>query len=129
MTQTIFTMTIVPLLPETDMSKVITYLRHFNIFSNIICCLSCNQTMRQVSIATATDAYAFRCYNKTCDKYGTHRSIRTGSFLDEFSISKQKFIHFLYLFSLETSVSTICELIGISRSLVHKITSKIRLKI
>ena len=56
-------------------------------------------------------------------------SIRTNSFLAEFSIPLSKFIHFIYFYSRETKQKDIIEMVGIFESQIYIIVKKIRLKI
>lgn len=77
----------------------------------------------------SVDGYAFRCFNKTCTRYRTHKSIRCESFLDDFNIDLKKFIYFVYLYSKEESCETITETIGISSSMLYRMISKLRSKI
>jgi hypothetical protein len=85
--------------------------------------------MTQVKKETSVDKYSFRCCNRTCQKFKTHRSIRANSFLEDFNIPLKKFLHFLYLYTSEVEVSKITKLVEISISQTYKLVSKLRLKI
>jgi predicted DNA-binding protein (UPF0251 family) len=129
MTETFFTRTIQPLLNLTEHLHLIEYLRQKCVFVYEVHCLGCSTSMFQVKKTSAVDKYAFRCAQKGCIKYQSYASIRTGSFLNEFSISLKKFINFIYLFSRETLQKEIMEQVGISESTVHKLVVKLRTKI
>lgn len=77
--------------------------------------------MNHVKKASSGDGFAFKCLEKCCAKYKTSLSIRTNSFLRNYSVDLRKFLHFVYLYSLETSQKNICEVVGLSESLVYKL--------
>lgn len=129
MVETFFTSVINPILNSYSQLEIIQYLRQKNVLKQETKCVSCSVAMIQVKKNDSVDGYAFRCFNKTCTRYRTHKSIRCESFLDDFNIDLKKFIYFVYLYSKEESCETITETIGISSSMLYRMISKLRSKI
>lgn len=103
----------------------ITFLRQKGVLKNEIACISCGIQMDEC-VRKNIDMCAFRCMNKRCLKYKQYKSIRTNSFLSKYSCDLRKFIHFIYKFSKESKQSEIIEEVGISESLIYKISDNIR---
>lgn len=129
MTKTYFTRIINPIINSDDILYVISYLRQKNVLHYSIYCVSCCKTMKQVKRVGSPDGYAFRCYTIGCNKYQHHQSIRFGSILINFTISLKKFIHVVYLYSMETTQEFIEETVGLSNSTLYKLIKVLRNRI
>lgn len=129
MTETFFTKELRSIINSDNKENVIMYLRQKNILQYSLNCLTCSSIMRQVKRRGAPDGFAFRCNNLSCSKYQHHRSIRSESVLEDIKIPLNKFIHFIYLYSIETCQKNIQEIIGLSRSTIYTLLKKIRARI
>jgi hypothetical protein len=103
-------------IPSTN-SEVIIFLRQHRILRSEIHCSSCSHTMRETIKKNTADGYVFRCTTKECLTFATTRSIRSGSFLENYNITLKKFLYFLFEMSCETPQKDIIYKVGISHSL------------
>ena len=99
----------------------ISLLRPFSI------CESCHDPMALYERQDTLDHSAWRCTTTTCPKYQTHKSIREGSFFENFNKTDLKdILTTIFCFSQEKQINTVVSDFGISRYLVMKIYSELR---
>lgn len=126
MTQTFFNTILAPLIYNSSNRRLIVYMRQKNILKSVVECCYCHHSMKEIKKNNTADGYVFKCGNKQCNYFQTTKSIRNGSFLENYNIKLNKFLHFLYEFTLGTPQKDMVEKIGISNSLCEKLCKNLR---
>lgn len=99
-----------------SIEDIIQYLKSKNILQSTMNCLFCTHSMTQTKCNKKKDKYVWKCQDKTCPRYKTTRSIRDGSFIENFRLDLKTIILLLFRFfkeecnigktSLELDIST-----------------------
>ncbi|KCZ78931.1 hypothetical protein H311_00027, partial [Anncaliia algerae PRA109] len=92
-----------------------------NIFKKKMKCTeSCLNYMKLEKASKYIDKYAWRCYNKNCNKYKQRKSIRTGSNFININLSMHQILKILLMFSCNISKESIVQLLSISPKSLKK---------
>ncbi|MGL5708373.1 MAG: IS1595 family transposase [Aeromonas sp.] len=126
MTNTFYQDVIKRLINEEAREDAIVYLRNWGVLKTQVRCSSCNLILFEKTHKRNRDKLGFRCGTKLCIQEKKWISIRCNSKLAKYSISLQKIIHFLYLYANDYCQKQIKELVGLSESLICKMTKDLR---
>ncbi|KAG0439164.1 hypothetical protein DMUE_2624 [Dictyocoela muelleri] len=85
--------------------------------------------MVETSKKICTDKYVWKCQTKSCAKYKTTKTIRSGCFLCDFNIILIDCIDLIYRFGNEEQSTNFIESMEINRKTIFKFYNKLRLLI
>ena len=92
---------------NADIAELIVFFQSRGILKSTMMCCYCQQEMVWTKKKMSLDQYVWKCQVKTCSKYKTNLSIRTGSFLTISLISLRTWLDVLYRWSNEESMTLI----------------------
>jgi hypothetical protein len=118
---------IVPLL-DGDIQETINFLKMKGLLKTIMHCKHCNNPMNWTRSRSTIDGFRWKCMVKTCRKYKTTLSIRTGSCFDDVRCDIRRILFGIYLWSEETSEKQALQFTGLSRPTIIIIYSFLRNK-
>jgi hypothetical protein len=120
-----FIQNIVPLL-NNDVQETINFLKTKGLLKDIMHCKHCGNLMTWTKSRSTIDGFRWKCMIKTCIKYKTTLSIRTGSCFDDVRCDIRRILFAIYLWSEETQEKQACQLTGLSRPTIITIYAFLR---
>jgi transposase-like protein len=118
-----FSSVILPLISTNDTSNVIEFLQRKGLLKRSLQCPSCFSPMTWIKSSAVQDGYRWKCMTRSCMKYKTTLTIRTGSPFDDVRISLKDIIHSIYI---ECSVERASEEVGLSKPTMIQIYAFLR---
>ena len=98
-----------------DPSNAIGWLKDRKLLASKQNCACCGKDMAWTSYTKGLDGFAWRCNRRKCENRSKWASIRKGSIFEGSHLSLQKWIHVMYLWSLQTSQEKVAEILQISK--------------
>ena len=103
------------MLEGSNKALIIEFLKRKGLLRSDMACVYCDISMTWVKCAKINDGFRWKCMNKTCSKYKTTLSIRTGSPFNDLHSSLKDIILGVYRWSTEASEKMACAETGLSR--------------
>ena len=91
---------VLPFIQNTELC--VRELKTMGLLARSLDCLECRNPMNWTKYAKSKDGFGWKCQNPACEKYKYYVSIRTGSFFAQSNIPLTKWLHLIYLWSIET---------------------------
>ena len=96
-----FTEEILPCLDNNELC--ILKLKQLGLLARDIKCIQCNRDLLWTKHKKAKDGFAWKCQNTKCKIHKNTVSVRNGSFFANSNLSLAKWVHLIYLWSIQTS--------------------------
>jgi ISXO2-like transposase domain len=97
------------------MCVVINYLKEKHLLKSEMLCTYCRIRMKWSPAPRLPDKYVWRCHNMACEHKNTTKSIRSESIFERSKVDLRRFIHVIYLWSIETPLNNILGLTRLTR--------------
>ena len=111
---------------KMEKRELVNYLFENNLICReMLCTGTCKKPMKFETAQRYTDGYAWRCYNKDCTYYRKRKSIRDGSFFEDFRFEAKTILKVIFRYCGGQQQSSIIATIAISRPTYDKILSKL----
>ena len=120
-----YTTTIEPII-LSSIDEQIEYFRNLGILKRDMSCLFCQMIMDEVQCNRIKDKCVFKCYNKSCTKYKTTRSIRKNSFLENINMTLKDVLKIIWKFSQEMQCVDIINEIDCGKNSLNNLYSFFR---
>jgi len=111
---------------RASVDEVIERLMSINLLKTGMTCSACSSEMSLVKDRDMADAKAWRCPKGSCSGKRKKKSIRSGSFFENYKLSLSEVFCAIYYWSVEKSISDVISDLGISLPTAVRIYSQVR---
>ncbi|KCZ78048.1 hypothetical protein H311_00932 [Anncaliia algerae PRA109] len=111
---------------KMERTEFILFLMQNGFLKKEIVCCKCNQNMKLVNYNQNKDKKAWRCYTSNCSGYKTYKSIRLGSFFQNFTCDLLFILRVIIKYVTKTQQFAIFEYFGSKKSTIQKIIKEFR---
>lgn len=106
-------------------AQFIKLMMEFGFLQKQVDCKSCKNAMKLVNYTRNKDTVAWRCVVKKCKDFEKYKSIRYGSFFNDFSVDLRFIFRILIKYSVGTSQSTLIKANEKDPKIIEKIINKL----